>query len=146
MTNSWGVHHLAVVVEDLNSAMSRYSAGFGLNWADPWTGRIPIASESGIHEPVISFTLSLEGPPHVELIQSSAHSAWRPGVGMHHFGVWTDDFQQDVEAKVREGFAVEVMSPTADFTYLISPDGARVELVNGRARQDFDRWLSGGEL
>jgi catechol 2,3-dioxygenase-like lactoylglutathione lyase family enzyme len=141
-----GIHHLALVVDDLDRSMGWYSETLGLRWAEPWTGRIPILMGNERHELVVSFTLSLRGPPHVELIPSTGQLVWPPGEGLHHFGVWADDFENVVQAITDKGFAVEVMSPTADFVYLRSPDKARLELVNGRARPDFARWLGGGRL
>jgi catechol 2,3-dioxygenase-like lactoylglutathione lyase family enzyme len=140
------IHHLAVVVEDLERGMIRYSNTLGLSWAEPWIGKIPILVETRRQEPVVSLTLSLEGPPHMELIQSTSQMPWQSGAGLHHFGVWADDFENAVRTMTGDGFAVEAMSPAADFAYLRSPDAARIELVNGRTRPDFDRWLSGGRL
>jgi catechol 2,3-dioxygenase-like lactoylglutathione lyase family enzyme len=126
--------------------MNLFSETLRLSWADPWEGTIPILSGEGSQAPIVAFTLSREGPPHLELIRSVAQTVWEQGPGWHHIGYWADDFDQAVDAMESRGLSVEVMSPTADFSYLRSPGGARFELVNGRARPDFARWLRGGPL
>jgi catechol 2,3-dioxygenase-like lactoylglutathione lyase family enzyme len=140
------IDHLAVVVRDLGDAMNLYSETLGLTWADPWTGEIPIIIGSERNAPTVSFTLSIEGPPHMELIQSTDETVWRTGPGLHHFGVWVDDVDAAIQVTAGKGFAVEVMSPDSGFAYLRSSDGARIELVNSRSQPDFARWLSGGHL
>jgi catechol 2,3-dioxygenase-like lactoylglutathione lyase family enzyme len=139
-------HHLALVVEDLESAMVRFSGHFELSWADPWTGTIPVVVADDELAPAVSFTLSVEGPPHFELIQSTDQRVWRPTSGWHHVGFWVADFEDAVANAERDGLSIEAISPTSDFAYLRSPDGARIEFVNERARSDFDRWLGGGRL
>ena len=140
------IHHLALVVEDLDDGMSNYSEMFGLSWADPWTGPIPILFGGTAQEPIISFTLSCEGPPHIELIQSTVHEVWQPMEGWHHVGFWTNEIEAAVEKMRRRDFVIEVTSPTADFAYLRTGDGSRIELVHSRSQVDFDRWLKGGQL
>jgi methylmalonyl-CoA/ethylmalonyl-CoA epimerase len=140
------IHHLAMVVEDLDGSMNRYSEALGLTWADPWTGEIPILIDGEKYAPVVAFTLSVEGPPHIELIQSTDRMAWRSEAGLHHFGVWVDEVETAIQGLTGTGFTVEVLSPTGDFAYLRSPDGGRIELVNAGARPDFARWLGGGQL
>lgn len=140
------VHHFALVTDDIEKSMDVYSGALGLTWAKPWTGTIPIVTGNESHVASVSFTLSVQGPPHLELIRSDTPSVWRPGEGLHHFGVWVDDFELSVGGLTSQGFAIEVMSPTADFTYLRTPDGARIELVDVKSKPAFDRWLGGGQL
>ncbi len=145
-TDSPEVHHVAMVVSDLEEGMTIYSEALGLPWADAWSGPIPVVFEGETQKPDISFTLSREGPPHLELIQSTAHEVWQPTAGLHHIGIWTSDIELAVQNMSAGSFVVEVMSPTADFAYLRTRDGARIELVNSRSQPDFARWLGGGRL
>jgi catechol 2,3-dioxygenase-like lactoylglutathione lyase family enzyme len=144
--NPADLHHFAIVTDDLGKSMDVYSGALGLTWATPWSGTIPIIAGGEHHEASVSFTLSMQGPPHLELIRSDIPTVWSPGDGLHHFGVWVDDFDQSVRGLTSQGFTIEVMSPTSDFAYLRTPDGARVELVDVKSRPDFDRWIDGGRL
>ena len=140
------IHHIATVVDALSPSMDHLSEVLGLTWASPWTGRIPLAFAGAHHSPRVSFTLSIEGPPHIELIESAFERVWLPTPGWHHVGLWADRFEETLQAMTTAGHTVEVMSLSSDFTYLRSSEGARIELVNGRARADFARWLDGGAL
>ena len=126
--------------------MNDYSAALGLTWAVPWTGEIPILVGGEQHRPEVSFTLSQQGPPHIELIHSTRPDVWRPGAGLDHFGIWVEEVERAAHDLTGKGFTIEVMSPTFDFAYLRSPDGARIELVDRRSQPDFTRWLGGGQL
>ncbi|MDX1449709.1 MAG: VOC family protein [Acidimicrobiia bacterium] len=143
---SRAVHHLAIVVEDLDEGMDRYTESLGLAWANPWAGEIPILVGHDIRTPSVRFTLSRGNEPHIELIQSTDRDVWEPGSGVHHFGVWVDDVNDIVDEMRSLGFTLDAASPTGDFAYLRSPDGARIEVVDARSKPDFDRWLSGGRL
>ena len=140
------IHHVAMVVENLDQGMDLYAELFGLTWANPWTGPIPILYKGESEEPIISFTLSREGPPHIELIQSTLHEVWQPTAGLHHIGFWKSQIEPAVKSPLELGFAVEVMSPTGDFVYLRSQDGSRIEFVAASSQPDFERWLEGGQL
>lgn len=67
-------------------------------------------------------------------------------MGWHHIGFWTSEIEMAVQNMTVRGFVVEVMSPTADFAYLRTRDGPRIELVDSRSQPEFTRWLEGGRL
>jgi catechol 2,3-dioxygenase-like lactoylglutathione lyase family enzyme len=146
------VTHTALAVPDLDEAMAAYSASLGLSWARPQAATMHIRSTSGDQAVPIRFTYSVEGPPHLELIEGEAGSVWAPTPGLHHVGVWTDALAEDAAALEANGLPVEVAglsrsgrSPSG-FTYHRSMHGLRIELVDDRSRPAFERWFAGGDL
>lgn len=140
------ITHMALVVADLDEAMARYGTALGLTWADPWTGEIPIVTGGRETTPVVSFTYSLQGPPHLELIEQIPDTVWRPTRGLHHVGVWVDDVPAATDSPAADGLVTEVIGVDGDFAYVVAEDGFRIELVDRKAEPDFARWLTGGRL
>lgn len=140
------IHHVATVVTDLDESMEKVSAALGLTWATPWWGPIPILYEGEVQDPTVRFSLSRQGPPHVELIESNDHDVWRASGGWHHIGLWVRGVESVAKVLESHGYTIEAMSPTGDFAYLKSEEGTRLELVDRRSEPDFTRWLGGGSL
>lgn len=140
------VTHVAIVVDDLSLAMDRYARSLGVGWAVPWTGAIPVVVDGEPAEPEVRFTYSIEGPPHLELIEGIEDTVWQRGNGLHHAGFWSDDVEGEADGLAATGWEVETRSPSWDFAYLRSADGARIELTDRSARPRFAAWLAGGSL
>lgn len=146
------VTHTALSVPDLEEGMESYSAALGFEWCRPQSAAMRIRTTQGDVVTNIRYTYSVEGPPHLELIEGEPGTVWAPAPGIHHVGVWTDSLAEDAAALAAEGLAVEVAglarsgkSPVG-FTYHRSHDGLRIELVDEAARPAFERWFAGGDL
>ena len=144
--------HVAQVVPDLETAMDDLSSGLGVSWHSIQEREMHIRYRGELVKANLRFTYSREGEPHIELLQGSEGSVWGPELaGMHHIGVWTDDFLTDVARLESAGFAMEVTlaSSTTDgphaFTYHVG-HGLRVELVPIEMRPAFESWFGGGEF
>lgn len=94
----------------------------------------------------IRFTYSLQGPPHVELVEGRAGSPWDATGGsyLHHVGIFSSDLRGDRERLEAAGLRVELAG--RGFAYHFGAAGLRVELVDERARPRFERWLAGGNF
>ena len=144
--------HTAQVVPDLEAAMAELGSALGLTWHSVQERVMHIRYRGEVVRAELRFTYSVEGEPHLELLQGSPGSVWGPDMaGMHHVGVWTDDFLADVAALEAGGMPVEVTlaSRSTDgphaFTYH-SGHGLRVELVPVEMKPAFDNWFGGGEF
>lgn len=140
------ITHMALVVADIEDAMRRYGAAFGLTWAQPWRGEMPVVAGDQETSPMVTFTFSKQGPPHLELIEQVPDTVWQPTRGLHHVGVWVDDVPAAAERMAADGFVTEVMGVSGEFAYLLAEDGFRLELVDRKAEPEFARWLAGGRL
>ena len=146
------ITHTALAVPNLGEAMAAYSGSLGLKWAKPQSSTMHIRTTAGDVSTRISYTYSIEGPPHLELIAGEAGTVWAPRPGLHHVGVWTDSLAADAAELERQGMPIETAgiarsgrSP-AGFTYHLSAHGLRIELVDDASRPAFERWFAGGDL
>lgn len=146
MVDLASITYMSVVVDDLDRAMLRNSAAFGLTWAQPWTGPIHTIVGGAEATSTVTFTYSCQGPPHLELIQAVPGTVWQPGPGLHHVGVSVDDVGVAAASLEANGFMMEVFAADSGWAYVRSPVGLRIELVDRASQPGFDRWLAGGNL
>lgn len=121
-------YHIGLVVSDLEAAMSELTAAVCLTWEEPHH------SQYGDWE--IDVTMSMEGPPYIELVQGGADGPWSSAAGprLDHFGYACHDLQTDGARLLESGFAVDfdpvsVGGRSAFCYYRGRHTGARVELV-----------------
>lgn len=85
------IHHIGFLVENLEAAVDRWQRVTGYTFqaaARYRTERWEDSSESGLHHSDVRLAFSLDGPPHIELMEftgAGTHSR-ALGVGVHHFG------------------------------------------------------------
>ena len=146
------VFHLGVVVEDLDASMRVLSDTLGLTWAPVQELSQTVRTGGGaVLCDRIRFTYSVEGAPHLELVDSEEQRVWRPAPGqLHHIGVFAEDLAGESARLAARGVPLELgggarETPLA-FAYHLSPGGVRIELVDAARRPDFARWIAGGRL
>lgn len=144
--------HVAQVVTDLDASMDELGAAMGLTWHSVQERVMHIRYRGEVVRAELRFTYSVEGEPHIELLEGSPGSVWGPEMaGMHHVGVWTDDFHADAAALDSAGLPVEVTlaSRSTDgpngFTYHLA-HGLRIELVPIEMKPAFHNWFTGGRF
>jgi hypothetical protein len=149
MLGGHDVFHLGRVVEDLDAAMSTIGANLAISWAPVQERTIAVLTAGGeARDEPLRFTYSVDGPPHIELIEAGAGSLWQPTPdgGLHHVGIFAEHVAvapgpgMELEFGGREGRGV------AGFAYYSSPGGIRVELVDARRRASFAAWFAGADL
>jgi hypothetical protein len=144
--------HVAQVVTDLEHAMDEAGAALGLTWNSVQHRTMRIRWQDDVVETSLRFTYSRGSEPYFELLQGEPGSVWGPDfAGMHHVGVWTDEFQADAGRLEASGFPIEATLAGKDdtpqgFTYQTSRHGLRIELVPVELKPAFDRWFAGGEF
>ena len=90
---------------------------------------------------------------HVELLQGQPGTIWDAGegAGLHHTGVWSDDVQGETDGLIDAGWTmIGAQRPPEEgygtMTYVESPAGFVLELVDSAVRPMFERWWAGGPL
>lgn len=143
--------HVGVRVADLDAAMQQLGGALGVRWASPMVRDAqPVwRPERGLERVPMRFCYSVEGPMHIELLESSGGSFWdgRDAPGAHHVGVWVDDVDAEAERLVSLGWSLEACrsDPGADgthgiFAYLQPPSGLLVEVVSREIQPFFEAW------
>lgn len=146
--------HLGVRVADLEAAMDELGRADSLTWCSVQEREQSVwTPEGGAMSTPLRFTYSAEGPVHIELLQGQPGTVWDAdqGAGLHHTGVWAADVAGSTKALLGDGWALVAAQMGPDggygiFTYLQSPSGFIVELVDQVVRARFERWWSGGPL
>lgn len=146
--------HIGVRVVDLDAAISDLSAALDIQWASPrtheeqpiWT---PTAGTEGVP---LRYCYSIEGPLHIELLESSGGSFWDGSdqPGNHHVGVWVDDVAAEADRLISQGWTLEACrtAPVGKdrygvFAYLQPPTGMLVEIVSRELLPKFQAWWAG---
>src|SRR5580658_8027814 len=94
MLGKLDVFHVGLVVDDISVAMETIGTTLGIAWAPVQERTQPVRTGDGeLREEHITFTYSSDGPPHVELIQSTPGSVWEvtPAGCLHHIGAFAED-------------------------------------------------------
>ncbi len=132
--------HTGIVVDDLEAAKAGLGRELGLTWSDGGTD-VRLRTDEGTTTVRTAYALSIEGPHHVELVQSVEGTVWTaiaPGHA-HHLGYWVDDVAATAGALTAQGavhLATIAMSDDAPpmCAYHRTTSGLHVEIVDRRLR------------
>ena len=141
--------HTGIVVDDLDAALTEFSALFGYEWCPKLEISTPVVLPDGETTLDLVFTYSTAAP-RVEMIQSIPGTLWTPvpASGIHHLGYWSDDVAADAAALTDQGFAAEATGIRPDgepvWAYHRNPNGPRIELVSRDMAEGLAQyWASG---
>lgn len=127
------LHHVGIVVEDLEAAMEEMTALFGLEWTAP--------QERPDRDRTLRVAFSTS-TPRIELIQGNEGGIWSTegGPRIDHLAFWTDTDAAEARGAARgaEREAGGTASWGGKWAYLRLPaTGARVELCDTRGQERF---------
>lgn len=148
---TWGPHyHVGYVVPDLERAMAELGESLRLTWtpvrARPRTVHLPDRDE----EVTFRVTFSVEGPPHVELIEAVPGTPWAALDGAHHVGHWADDVEAEAGRLAAGGLPLVAHADSEReagrwrWSYHDNPAGGFVELVDALEQDGFAERISEG--
>lgn len=159
MLDPTDVFHTGFVVPDVDAAMEELGAVFGLSWAPVVRITMRLRGPDGPFDAAMTFTYSVQGPPHLELLGAVEGTPWNQSRGpepvglqaAHHVGVWSDDVAADSEAMTAAGAPLVVTydhsgEGARGFAYHRLPSGLLVEVVDRSRAPDFQRWFEGGSF
>ena len=145
------IYHVGIVVPDLEPAMAQLGETAGVTWGRVQRFTVDFDTPSGRRTFDQTFVLSLEGPPHIELLVRVEDSVWER-TGLHHLGMWSDDVPGESAGLEAGGCLWEAAMPDAEGRraggcYHILPGlDARVELVSREASAPrLQNYLAGGD-
>lgn len=135
--------HVGVVADDIDAAMRQMSADLGLTWKGgrPAMHDLCVYGEERSIEMRIAH--SVEGPPHVELIQAVPGTPWEAAsAGMHHLCYWSDDAAALCARFEAQGHRRILGRAGAASGYFLSPEGMIVEIIHGDLHDRLAGWLA----
>ncbi len=151
MLGSLDIYHFGIVVEDIEVAMEDLGERLELTWAPLQRRRQTVITGDGQEvSEQIAFTYSVQGTPHLELIDSEERRLWSPGPAgqLHHLGVFVDDIPAESARLSSQGARLEFgggdRRAPAGFAYHLLPGGLRLEIVEESRRAQFAAWMAGG--
>lgn len=130
-------YHVGLVVANFNAAISGLSRILALHWGTPQTLSIP--------EGELRYTMSREGPPHLEVLRGPQETIWATdgGPSLHHLGFWSADFEADCQHL--ESLGLEMVFDGAavgrKVAYYHTHYGFCIELVDEDRKWMTARWL-----
>ena len=92
---------VCIVVDDLEATMTQFTEALGFRWTE--------RAQRVIDGDTVTVVFSIEGPPHIELVDGSgASGVWATGgePRVHHLGFWSDDFSRDCAQLERAGLVL----------------------------------------
>lgn len=142
--------HVGFVVADIHQARHAYGQAFGYRWSPVVDRHLDLLVDGERRRAELRLAYSLQGPPHVELIEEVSGDLWGPRfLGIDHVGYWATSFGAAVEHLHAHGFPAVVRNldpegtPTR-FTYHRTPSGRWMEVVDRAAQPEIARWLAAG--
>jgi catechol 2,3-dioxygenase-like lactoylglutathione lyase family enzyme len=147
--------HVAVLVEDLEVAIANFSDALGITFLDPITAPFPQLEDPTPRESFCRCTYSVDGPPHIELIEANGDDglwALRNGEGFHHLGFWEADSPGRCAFLEGKGLlnarVVDPEGPTilAAFSDPALLHGIRLEYLSEVQRPVLESWIATNEL
>lgn len=130
------LHHIGLVVPDLEAAMSELSQLLGLSWTPPQQ------RPDGERTLRVAFSTT---EPRIELIQGNPEGIWATQAGprLDHMAFWIDDADAtdaDAAALGLQREAGGTASWGGRWAYVRGrATGARIELCDARGREPFGR-------
>jgi len=142
------LYHVGLSVPDLNAAMAQYSATFGFSWARVRESAPEVVVDGERRRAEIAVTYSVQGPPHLELVQERSGSVWgADGLALTHVGFWAEDLAAGVRALATSGLAARVLDAGPDgrparYSYHPFAGGLWIELVHTSFRAELTGWIA----
>jgi catechol 2,3-dioxygenase-like lactoylglutathione lyase family enzyme len=145
--------HVGFLVKDLDSATERFGDVFGVSWTKRTTTHSTFW-EPGVGTVALELdvTYSVEGPPHIELLQATGDGLYsaRRGEGFHHIGGWSTNLPMDEGGPgdpPLERIAAQFNGAGELIVSHFSPDqlhGVMLEVITEGRREMMRDWLDGG--
>lgn len=145
--------HIAILVNDLEEAIDRYSRVLGIDFVDPTlsTARFWEKNrEERTLEARLSYSKQQEGP-YIELVEAQGDGLFdsRRGEGIHHVGLWEPDCEARVEEMKQKGVELVAAQYTPEGEIIVAyfepadMNGVMLEIVDSGRKEMMERWFAG---
>jgi len=137
--------HIGVVCEDLDAAMDEMGRSLGLTWKGGRPTRMDLCIFGEPRTVEMRIAHSVQGPPHVELIESIPDSPWAAptGLGVHHLCYWSDEPRRLIASLEAAGATRALGRADAASGYFKLPGGAYIEVLDPETHARLSGWIRG---
>ena len=141
-------YHVGLVVPDVHAAMEQYTQTLGLTWATPHESALKVIVDGEPRVGQLAVTYSLQGPPHLELIQERSGAVWgTDGLALTHVGFWAEDLETAKRRLDESGLAARAYEHDGNgrlgrFSFHPSGGGLWLELVRASFQEELDAWFA----
>ncbi|WP_242129509.1 VOC family protein [Sphingobium sp. Sx8-8] len=138
--------HVGVVCEDIDAAMAEMNLTLGVTWQGGRAARMELCIFGEEREVEMRIAHSVQGPPHVELIQAVPDSPWAsPTVGVHHLCYWSEE-PLTLIATLEGAGARRVLGKDGSASgYFHLPGGMLVEVLGAETHDRLSGWIRKAE-
>jgi hypothetical protein len=138
--------HVGVVAADIDQAMAEMSASLGFAWRGGRARSMELWLYGEPRTVEMRIAHSVQGPPHVELIQAVPDTPWvaTPAQGTHHLCYWSDE-PAAVCARLEGDPAIRRIlgKPGSPSGYFQTSSGLIVEIIGPELHGSLSRWIAG---
>src|SRR6267142_5989749 len=146
--------HVGILVADLEGAIKRFSDVFGIKFGP--VQEMIVNAHGGVEGKVkMKVAYSTQGPFYIELIEGSYGDSLfslKNGEGVHHLGVWSEDFpsyqERETGNKLPAATKLNYMpgDPQHWFSNPADLCGTRIEFIGNKMRRGIEAWIQGEDL
>ncbi len=138
-----GPYHVGMGVEDLEAAIADLER-LGMRFTPIQTRNKRMLGPDGPFDAELRFVYSIDGPPHIELVDAPRGSGLAPTVW--HLGYWVKDLPAAIRQMTDEGATVTLRydgpeDEPSGFTYVTLESGVTIELVDETRREGLRQLL-----
>lgn len=138
------VFHVGIVADDIDAAMREMSADLGISWKGGELTERALVIDGEDRRIGMRIAHSVQGPPHLELIQAAPGTPWQTpsGAGVHHVCYWSDQSAEICAYLEAAGNRRVLGAPGSASGYFLSPSGMYVEIIHRDLRNSLADWLA----
>lgn len=135
--------HIGVVAGDIDKAMAEMSRNLGLHWKGGKSVEMDLVIHGEERRLEMRIAHSIEGPPHIELIQAVPDTPWAAPAapGVHHLCYWSDRSAAVCAHLTSSGNRRVLGREGAPSGYFLSPSGIYIEIIPRELRDHLAGWL-----
>jgi hypothetical protein len=136
--------HVGVVAEDIDQAMAEMSKNLGLTWRGGRAKTMDLCLFGEERRLEMRIAHSMEGPPHVELIEAVPGTHWAAptATGVHHLCYWSDEAAEICQRLEADTANQRVTGkPGAPGGYFLTPSGLYIEIIGPELHTQLSDWI-----
>ncbi|MET0362600.1 MAG: VOC family protein [Sphingobium sp.] len=137
--------HIGVVARDIDAAMTGLGRELGCGWRGGAPLRMTVCMNGSDREMSMRIAHSIDGPPHIELIEARPDSPWQvqKAIEVHHLCYWSQDALAACARVEQAGYKRILGRPGAPTGYFRNEAGQYLEIIDTALHDRLTGWIGG---